>query len=189
MKKNIIFLDIDGVLNGYSTKTRSPNGYIGVDQAKIALLQALVTETDSDIVLFSSWKSEWNTDIGRCTADGVYLIEELEKQGLHILDAIPDPPQGMVLRGSGIRMWLQMHPETEAFVVLDDEFFRDYKQTKITRHLIRTSPVTGITQKNVDYGIRLMNKQHTHPEMFRWTDYGVLPEMEDAGDFFHFGRP
>ena len=55
---NVIFLDIDGVLN-YS-ESESRNGlYLGIDSKRIKNLAKIVAATDAKIVLTSTWKDSY----------------------------------------------------------------------------------------------------------------------------------
>lgn len=49
----VLFLDVDGVLNGHN---RYPNGYCGLDRLHLGLLDRIVAETGCRIVLVSAWR-------------------------------------------------------------------------------------------------------------------------------------
>ena len=124
-KPNIIFLDIDGVLNSYDTKDRF-QGFVGIDDRLVAILKEIVDRTGAKLVLSSSWKSEW-TNAPELANDerydtGKYLDSKLSKYGLKILDKTKD--EG-INRGFGIRKWLDEH-EHGNWIVLDDEVFPDF---------------------------------------------------------------
>ena len=70
---NVIFLDIDGVLNNYATKARTPMGYTGINNSLAKRLSELVKETDSVVVLTSTWKDDWDIDPNKRAEDGRYL--------------------------------------------------------------------------------------------------------------------
>lgn len=145
MKKNIIFLDIDGVLN--SDKEGEYIGRIrGVDNEHLEKLKTICSLLDADIVLSSTWKIFWDTDL---TEDGVeswkgrskkrygrYLNLRLEEFGLKIADKTDEI--GWSLRGMEIRKWLEDHPLTENFVILDDEDFH-WRDHGLQKHWIDTS--------------------------------------------------
>ena len=59
MPKNIIFLDVDGVLNFVTCKDRSPGGYTGIADSRVKILAEIVKENDADIILTSTWKRNW----------------------------------------------------------------------------------------------------------------------------------
>lgn len=129
MKKNIIFLDIDGVLN--SPYTYEKIGAIkGVSDYHMSLLKKIVDYTDSDIVLTSTWKNHWKPELkndGKGWGGssplryGRYLNLRLKKFGLEIADKTEEDSWN--LRARGILRWLAEHPATENFIILDDEDF------------------------------------------------------------------
>lgn len=51
----LIFLDIDGVLNGHD-RHRHPNGYCGIDPACVYRLNRIVAETGARLVISSAWR-------------------------------------------------------------------------------------------------------------------------------------
>ena len=80
-----------------------------------------------------------------------YLDEKLAKQGLIIRDKTRDG--NSFRRGKGILRFIEMQKEIgidiRKYVILDDEMF-DYLETKMTRHLIRTSfEQNGLEKKHV----------------------------------------
>ena len=57
LMKFVIFLDVDGVLNSRTTVQRSPEGYKGIDDARVEILANAIKKYGSaDIVLSSDWK-------------------------------------------------------------------------------------------------------------------------------------
>ena len=83
---NIVFLDIDGVLtyDGYEKHEAAH-----IDENKVELLAEIVKETDSKIVLISSWRGRFIN--GSYVHPKIYyiLIKILEKYGLLISDIVP----------------------------------------------------------------------------------------------------
>jgi hypothetical protein len=49
----VLFLDIDGVLNGHQ---RHDNGYCGIDPGKVELLNGVILATRCRVVLASAWR-------------------------------------------------------------------------------------------------------------------------------------
>lgn len=119
----VVFLDIDGVLNSKTTVQRTPDGYTGIDDARVELLANVINKYgDADIVLSSDWKEMEQTD-----EDYVYLVSKLNRYGLTISGYTKDSKHD---RGAGIISYLEAHPEIKEFVILDDcKFdFQDYKK-------------------------------------------------------------
>ena len=155
----VVFLDVDGVLNCHSTKDRC-GGYIGIDDKKVSLLKELVTKTNSIIVLVSSWKMYWtNEPQFKPSQDelATYLDKKLAKQGLTISDKTIDGDP--FNRGRGILRYIELQKEKgiviNRFVILDDEMF-DYKETKLTSHLVMTSfEQNGLEKKHIKRAIEM----------------------------------
>lgn len=119
--KFVVFLDVDGVLNTRTTVERTPDFHTGIDDARVEILAKAVRKYgNADIVLSSDWK-----DMKEDEDDFRYLISKLEKKGLALAGKTIDHYNN---RGEGILKYLEMHPEIDEFVILDDNKFdfRDY---------------------------------------------------------------
>ena len=72
-KRFVIFLDVDGVLNTTTTVQKTPDGYTGIDDARVEVLAKTIEKIGgADLVLSSDWKEMKPTD-----DDYVYLISKL----------------------------------------------------------------------------------------------------------------
>lgn len=107
----ILFLDIDGVLNSeawYRRRTKQPwSEEHEIDPEALFLLEAVVEMSCCEVVVSSSWS------IGRS-------LKELQS----LLPAIPIIGMTPILttgtsRGAEIDMWLQAHPDSIRFAVVD----------------------------------------------------------------------
>ena len=179
--RNIIFLDVDGVLNTGSTRVLAPSGYMGVDPWHIRVLASIVREHEALIVLSSTWKDGWNPDKALQTdPDLDYLEDMLSLCGLTIADKTPG---SSYYRGTGIRDWLRSHPH-RGWLVLDDEIFPDFERQGILPHLIRTSRKKrgGLLPLHRDLAAEIF-ALGDGPE---GTDEGG---GEAAGGFIHHGKP
>lgn len=156
----IIFLDVDGVLNCHSTKAMC-GPYKGIDHSKVTLLKELVEETHAYIVLISSWKDNWfrSTKLKDEQDDMAnYLDKKLAIQNVYISAKTEedDPFQ----RGKGILDYLDRLKMkgiiVDKFVILDDYLF-DYKETKLTKHLVQTSyNDKGLTKRHIKKALELL---------------------------------
>ena len=118
-----VFLDIDGVLNTKTTVEGTPAGHTGIDDARVDILAKVVKKYGNvDIILTSDWK-----DLRSDNADFRYLISKLEKQGLKLAGKTTGNWSD---RGEGILRYLELHPEIDDFVILDDHKF-DFKDHRI----------------------------------------------------------
>ena len=177
---NIVFLDVDGVLNSLSTKERI-RGYTGIDDSKVEVLKHLVEENQAGIVLSSTWKRDWARWEERPspvqTEFGDYLDTKLAVQGLRILDKTVDEGWN---RGQGIIRWLLDHG-CPHYVVLDDEMFRDFKACGVTGHLVRTSVRTGLKPAHIREAGKMFAREVKIPA--GWED--AVPQVQR---WIHFGR-
>ncbi|MBQ7534839.1 MAG: hypothetical protein IJT43_04385 [Stomatobaculum sp.] len=153
-----IFLDVDGVLNCFSTDVFVPGtGIFGVEDEKAEILKQISDLAGgARIILTSTWKFTWEKD-GPKDIDSAYLVERLAAHGLTITDKIED---NWAERGAGILKYLEGHPEIDSFLILDDQLF-DFKVLKLTKHLIQTSFLEdgGLKEKHLKQAKRILKKQ------------------------------
>lgn len=137
---NVIFLDIDGVLNSQETEERC-NGAIGIDSDKVARLAKIVTSNNAILLLTSSWRLHWwkkDKDDDEQHPLGEYLDKKLAEHGLKIHDTVPYVGFD---RGKAILNWLNNTDiVVNKFIILDDELF-DYgaEDVRLLGHVVKTS--------------------------------------------------
>lgn len=186
--ENIIFLDIDGVLNGYNkwnllgwnivcfTKSeRLKRWYIkltspfGVHKRKVKRLAKIVRATNAKVVMSSSWRfGWWNTPYEEQFEDQKKLTDLLNKYNIEVIDITPCSSDGR--RDKEILQWLAEHEDmVMRFVILDDE--RYDLECFVGSHLVQTSSVgkgemimgynkedTGLKNKHVKKAIEILRK-------------------------------
>ena len=146
---NVLFLDVDGVLNGGQTREKC-RGFTGVDQDKCDRVVRIVRETDARIVLSSTWRK--HPDMLP------YLWQKLGADAkaryvgdTPVLDARED---GLVWRaqprGAEIQVWLDDHKDVTHFVILDD----DADMAHLMDHLVLTDNRIGLTDDIANEVIR-----------------------------------
>lgn len=115
---SVVFLDVDGVLNTRTSCVYAPSGiYVGVDEARILVLSKAMKETYTDgVVLTSTWKNMKND-----SEDYIYLVKKLENHGIKILGKTEEERPSQ--RELGILSYLELHPEIEDFVIIDDRHY------------------------------------------------------------------
>ena len=150
----VIFLDIDGVLNCWASKSREPGGCIGIDDERVKLLRKISDATEAKIVLTSTWQQEWRPE--GITDSGKYLIKKLRKEGLNVYSRTGKWSWNN--RGQGIVDWITNAPEeVESWIVLHDEFYEDFPRCGIMPHLIQTDFYTdGLNDTHVERAIELL---------------------------------
>lgn len=130
----VIFLDFDGVLNAQADFCRHG---VCILPSKIRLLKQIADASDAQIVLSTSWREHWFQDTAQCDHIGQQINDIFKEHGLQIVDKIPQHPQK---REDQIKSWLDAHPETEQFVVLDDALLSgDF----LHGHFVKTSAYFG----------------------------------------------
>lgn len=162
---NIIFLDIDGVLNAeddFGLNKDNPhvghNRGISIDKAK--LLKQIVDKTESRIVLVSTWKRRYVKYLNNHEDEvGEYLFNIFKEVGLEIYDTtIRYDFDDSKSRGMEIALWLIDHKEEVSnWILIDDDERIDYEKFDIISHLIKTSPYTGITEEIRDAAIKALS--------------------------------
>ena len=158
----VIFLDVDGVLNCQSSKSRC-GAFIGIDADKVKRLRRIVEATGAKIILTSTWKLHWTRDPylkDEQGESGNYLDRKLRRERLFIMDKTTRE-KNLSHRGEGIYNYLQNH-NVESWIVLDDEVFKDFEEYGIMPHLVKTSFYSdngGIQDEHVKLAIALLNTE------------------------------
>ena len=181
---NIIFLDIDGVLNGYnfwnllgwniiskfnSDKLKSWYRDItepfGVHERKVKRLAKIVHNTmNTKVVISSCWR--FGLQSNNLSYAQRKLLDLFDKYDIKIYGYTPRSESGK--RDEEIKAWLSKHKEVNKFIILDDENFD--LQCFIGKELIQTSSVprgeyikgqwyenTGLKNKHVRQAIKMLN--------------------------------
>lgn len=139
-RNKIIFLDIDGVLNGYNfwsltgwkiacklnirdwyrTHIRKP---FGIHEEKVRHLSKIIEKTNAKVVMSSSWRyGWWKTPYEKQTENQKRLTDLLKKYNIEVIDITPKLLDGR--RDTEIQTWIKNHSnEIYSFVILDDEKF------------------------------------------------------------------
>ena len=181
----VIFLDIDGVLNGHNWV----NLFIGNVCCKIKPLKVLwdkwdlfgirsryvrnlakiVHATNAKIVISSSWKHAWYTPYLNCEKRMKSLKDKFTIYDIDVIGTTPTCEGSR--REDEIRKWLNQTDYTvENYVILDDE--PSDLQSFIGNHLVKTSSIqdneiiqglprenTGLTMRRARKAIQILNKK------------------------------
>lgn len=150
---NLLFLDVDGVLNDH---VPFRNNYNGIHSAKLYLLDWIVRKTGCKIVLASAWR--YMIIQGVMTLKGFQHILAIHGAAhpttSALIDYLPadvnekDPHD----RAKLARAWLDAHPEFTRAVALDD-LEVGYQEYNID--FVRTDGRLGLTDAGAEEVVRL----------------------------------
>lgn len=164
--KNVVFLDIDGVLNSNfwnETHTKELSDGSLIDDEKIGLLAELIRRTDAQIILHSGWRF-WFDDAGQpLRREAEKLVELLAGAELTIAGFTPDltseeirrTKKFSLVKADEILVWLRAHPDVNGWVVLDD---LDLHHARIAQHQVKTDPAVGLTPEDVAKAEEILRK-------------------------------
>jgi hypothetical protein len=136
----VLFLDVDGVINSVRSATAfggfpwtiNPEDIKIFDNVAISLIRKICEETNTKIVLSSTWRK---------TVGWEALRDALN---LDIIDATPFTFSDR-MRGVEINEWLEKHPEVTKYVIVDDDTDMLEAQKK---NFVRVDNLEGLSYKN-----------------------------------------
>ena len=176
----IIFLDIDGVLNGYGKFTgfcckvfsklhllkfvKRYHDLFGVSTHKVKLLSEIVKKTGAKVVISSSWRGGWYTPYEEKSDRQKELHDKLSKYNITVIGITPRDYSGS--RGIEIQEYMEYCGYTiDKFVILDDEKFDIV--SLFPDNLVLTSyggeirgawyENTGLKRKHVNLAVKILN--------------------------------
>lgn len=156
IKYDIIFLDIDGVLNNHKfitqNKSLTPELQRNIDDKKVVLLKRIVNQTKAKLVLSSSWRQMFDASLNPLSNEAIELKSVLKKHGMQIWDKT----DAQISKVNSIIKWLKMNEQMiNNYIIIDDDYMN-------TAHLlgsfqVKTSYYIGLTEKEVLLAIRKLN--------------------------------
>ena len=156
----ILFLDIDGVLNGHE---QDGHGYCRIQAGPIVHLNRILAETGARLVISSSWR--YLVHSGAMTLEGFSYMLITHGIGCHgRLGGITCRDEEAGPRGAQITRWLDQLPrrgEGPAYVVIDDD---DDGVTGAGHPLVRTDGRVGLTHEDADAAIAILRRGATRPD-------------------------
>lgn len=165
---NIIFLDVDGVLNSlpyFKDCVKDENGRCEISDFHLKKLAEIYHTCDAKIVLSSTWRHLKPTTEGEdseATRMYQYLMDSLAKYDMEVIGEVPSNSGNRPLE---ISDWLDSREDKETinFVSLDDDFDEEeYAQYDLENHLVHTLYFCknledgGLQQKHVDKAIEIL---------------------------------
>ena len=159
----VLFLDIDGVLNGHE---RDGRGYCRIQAGPVVHLNRILAETEARLVISSSWR--YMVHSGAMTLEGFSYMLITHGIGCHgRLAGVTCRDEEAGPRGAQITRWLDQFPprgEGPAYVVIDDE---DAGVTGAGHPLVRTDGRVGLTHRDADAAIAVLRLGATRPDRLR----------------------
>lgn len=164
---NIIFLDVDGVLNSLAYfksigEESKESGFNDISDFHLQMLSKIYHSCNAHIVLTSSWRELNNESDMNVYPMYQYLVESLAKYGMEIMDSAPVVEMNRPLE---IKTWLENREDKEniKYVSLDDDFSKEqYDKYGIGNCLVHTRffcddvSEGGLQQEHVDKAIKIL---------------------------------
>jgi hypothetical protein len=148
---DVVFLDIDGVLNNANDGGK-PNkaGFIEKD---LAICQNNLENLKRLLEAFPDLKIVWSTNWRQCEKDIWFGWQNpcvwLERQPWMVGRVVGKTPRKLSSEHyHDIKWWLDDHPETENYVIFEDSYFpKDW--FGIDKHVVRCDDEIGLTDADI----------------------------------------
>lgn len=145
---NIIFLDINGVLDTYENIDK-------IDIDNLDRLKYIVDITKSKIVISSSLKNSYYYT-GHYSKHLQNIINKLESIGIEVIGITPKANT----REEEIKLYLQFHPEINNYCILDD----DYEMESLKDNLVKLTPQLekgqGLDDISMNKAIKILKRKN-----------------------------
>lgn len=162
--KNIIFLDIDGVLIN--------NNMVKFNEESVNVLKELIKKYNAKVVMITSWQSNGTQSKRK------KIQQKFEQLGIYNIGFIDPNFEGNIFdiklpdRIIGIVDYLK-NKNIEKYVILDDEYQRDYKLICLNHY--RTKTFKGLTYSDLNkIELRPVNSNN-----FKYVNY----QYRQLGDY------
>jgi len=150
VRRGIVFLDFDGVVNSQAYAIESgisPGSSDFIDPVAVERLNFFLKETGAKVVISSAWREL------HPMADVIRFLEEKGfKYSERVIGKTPSDPNAP--RGDEIVSFLLTQPPCP-FVIFDD---RD-DMSVVRDHLVQTNPMFGLRNKDVRRALALYSEQ------------------------------
>lgn len=152
----VLFLDIDGVLNG-NHFWHEKNIY-AIDPKCMERLNEIIWQTGAAIVVSSSWRYlVLNGDMTPAGFGYMLRTHGLTSQAKVIGVTREDADSDDDLRSTQIRDWMKVSEELiQSYVVIDDLPLQGFGS-----RFIQTDSVVGLTDENAEQAIAILGKEKT----------------------------
>lgn len=174
---NVIFLDVDGVLNSLPYCYSTPADKLAdINEENLRNLAAICHAAQAQIVLSSTWRELKDAEDLQCQTMYQQLLKALDRYEMSV-DSITPHVHGN--RPEEIKAWLEEQAGKQiCFVSLDDDFPQEaYDSAGIghclvrTRYFCHTASEGGLQEEHVRQALQKLENQHRR---FReWTAGGA----------------
>jgi hypothetical protein len=143
----VLFLDIDGVLNGHEWMAEA--GSCAIDRACVQRLNRVLYATDAELVISSAWR--YMILNGAMTFDGFqYLLRTHGLAGSAKIRDTTTSDEHVEGRANQIAHYLKLrHPAS--FVIIDDDHIEGFPC-----RVVQTNGKIGLTDSDADDAIRIL---------------------------------
>lgn len=153
VKKKIIFLDFDGVMDtsfmkiSLTEEKQALSDEYGLlfDKESVENLKKIIDATDADIVVTSSWKLDMSLE----------KLQEMWRRRKLPGKVIGVTPNLIGSRSDEISAWLETHRGNDIVYIIIDDMSADYFATPLAEHLFNVNPYIGLDSKTADVVIEL----------------------------------
>ena len=153
---NVIFLDVDGVLNSKfwdDEHQREIREGKNVDIYAVKLFSKLVKKTDAKVILHSGWRFWFDDELKPKRPEAEFLANVMAKENVVISGVTPDltteeirkTKKLSLVKADEILLWLKENP-FDNWLVIDD---LDLHNSVVEKHQIKTNAEIGLTEEDV----------------------------------------
>jgi len=165
---DVLFIDIDGVLNTYfqlSANAVWENGKLNVDEDKVKLLSKIVRSAEIQLIMHSGWRFFYDDSMNPISRESEELSRMFCRSGIKISGRTPDfsteeirqNRKFSLVKAQEIKAWLVQHPECENFLIIDD---LDLHDADLMQQQIQPDPAFGLTEYDVNEAIAYFSKSN-----------------------------
>ena len=161
--RTAVFLDVDGVLDVFTSKAHIQN----ILPEAVERLKRLVTRFGAVVVVISDWRYGSEQYADRCRQNNAfqkqcdnwpYLVEALKKESIPIYGVTPWDEE-IASRTEEIEVYLEEHPEISRYVILDDCYGDDYSSnSEIKSHLVYIDALKGLQDSDLLKASEIINR-------------------------------
>lgn len=158
----VLFLDIDGVLNSLSSALALGDTNHHLDPVCVGLIARLLKETDTKVVISSSWR------IGRTVET---LQFELDRLGAHrigdrIIGRTGDGYNGH--RGRQIKEWIEMNAPNCTYIIVDDDSDMLPAQKP---YFVKTDFENGFRAAHYKKAMAILRPEHADSKIITFAEF------------------